>query len=218
MTFENRQDAGRQLADRLAEFAHRDDVIVLGIPRGGVTAAFEVAHALHLPLEIFLAHKLGVPGNEELAFGAIAIGGGRYLDEQVVRKAKISPKTIERVTAEVKLLLDRRAALYRSDRPPLHLAGWTVILVDDGIATGASIYAAIQALRQMKPAALIVAVPVAPPPTCAWLRRSVDRLVCLDSPQNFYAVGEFFRSFLPVEDEEVVGLLRRAEGERSSSI
>ena len=209
MIFEDRKDAGRQLAKHLAEYAHRKDAIVLGIPRGGVTVAFEIAQSLHLPLDVVLSHKLGVPGHEELAFGAIAAGNGRYLDEHIICVANLSQATIERVTVEVKQLLARRATLYRGTRPPLQLANKTAILVDDGIATGASTYAAILALRQMKPAALIVAVPVAPIPTCGWLRSSVDRLVCLHTPQDFYAVGEFFRSFLPVEDEEVIDLLRR---------
>jgi putative phosphoribosyl transferase len=146
-----------------------------------------------------------------LAFGAISAGDGRYLDEEIVRAAGISPKQIERVTAEVRLELDRRAKLYRGDRPPLQVAGKTVILVDDGIATGASVYAAILALRQMRPFALVLAAPVAPPSTAAWLRRFVDEVVCLDLPDPFYAVGAFYRNFAQVEDAEVIDLLRRAE-------
>jgi putative phosphoribosyl transferase len=211
MIFEDRTDAGRQLAPPLAEYANCKDAIVLGIPRGGVIVAFEIAQALHLPLDLFLSRKLGVPGHEELAFGAIAAGDGRYLDEKVIRAEGISPQDVERVTAQVKQLLNQRAALYRGDRPPLQVEGQTVILVDDGIATGASMYAAINALRQMKPAALIVAAPVAPPSTCAWLRTVVDRLVCLHAPQNFYAVGQFFQNFSQVEDEEIIALLRRGD-------
>jgi putative phosphoribosyl transferase len=218
MIFKNRQDAGRQLATHLEEFARRKDAIVLGIPRGGVVVAFEIAQALHLPLDIFLSHKLGVPGHEELAFGAIAAGQllpehARYLDEQAIQAASITSEDIERVTAEVQQLLNCRAVLYRGDAPPLQLAGRTVLLVDDGIATGASVYAAINALRQMKPAELIVAVPVAPASTCAWLRSSVDRLVCLYAPQDFYAVGQFFESFSQLEDEEIIDLLQRAIAE-----
>ena len=207
MIFENREDAGRQLAKQLAEFANRKDAIVLGIPRGGVVVAFEVAQALHLPLDIFLSHKLGVPWHEELAFGAIAAGDGRYLDEQVIREEHISAADIARVTGQVQQMLDQRAVLYRGERPPLPVAERTVILVDDGIATGASVYAAIQALRQMKPAELVVAVPVAPASTCAWLRRLVDRLVCLHTPHDFYAVGQFFWNFPQLEDKEVIDLL-----------
>ena len=211
MLFEDRADAGRKLARRLESLAHRPNVIVLGVPRGGVTVAYEVAAALHAPLDVFLSRKLGVPGQTELAFGAISAGDGRYLDEEIVRAVGISREQIERVTAEVKLELDRRAKLYRGDRPPLQVAGKTVILVDDGIATGASVYAAIQALRQMKPLALVVAVPVAPPSTAAWLKRFVDEIVCLDLPDPFYAVGAFYRNFTQVEDAEVIDLLRRSE-------
>jgi len=211
MIFEDREDAGRRLAKELGEFAARKDSLVLGIPRGGVTVAFEIANALQAPLDVFLAHKLGVPGQEELAFGAIAAGGGRYLEQHVIRAQGISPEQIERVTAEVKRMLDRRAVLYRGDRAPLQVGEQAVILVDDGIATGASMFAAVSALREMKPATLLVAAPVAPTSTCAWLRKMVVRLVCLYEPQDFYAVGQFYRNFSQVTDEEVIDLLRRAE-------
>lgn len=210
MLFDDRADAGRQLARRLEPFAHRPNVMVLGVPRGGVTVAFEVAAALHAPLDVFPSRKLGVPGHAELAFGAISAGDGRYLNEEIVRAEGISREQIECVTAEVRLELDRRARLYRGDRPPLQVAGKTVILVDDGIATGASVYAAIQALRLMKPFALVLAVPVAPPSTWAWLRKFVDEIVCLDLPDPFNAVGAFYRNFAQVEDAEVIDLLRRA--------
>jgi putative phosphoribosyl transferase len=212
MIFANREDAGRQLAARLSAYANRDDVIVLGIPRGGVTVAFEVAEALHAPLDIFLSRKLGVPGYEEIAFGAIAAGDGRFLDEQVIKAAGISKWQIEAITQQVRETLEQRAALYRGNRSPLQVAGRTVILVDDGIATGASVYAAINALQQMKPARLVVAVPVAPPSTCSWLRREVDDLICLYAPERFYAVGQFYQSFTQVTDEEVTELLRRGKG------
>ena len=210
MVFEDRADAGRQLAKQLGRYAHRPDVIVLGVPRGGVSVAFEVATALHAPLDVFLSRKLGVPGQPELAFGAVSAGGGRYLDEGIVRSVGISTAQVEQITAEVRNELDRRAALYRGDRPPLQVAGKTVILVDDGVATGASVYAAVQALRQMQPAKLVVAVPVAPPATWAWLRKFVDEIVCLDLPDTFLAVGEFYEYFTQVEDAEVIELLRRA--------
>jgi putative phosphoribosyl transferase len=210
MVFEDRADAGRQLAKQLGRYAHRPDVIVLGVPRGGVSVAFEVATALHAPLDVFLSRKLGVPGQPELAFGAVSAGGGRYLDEGIARSAGISNAQVEQITAEVRHELDRRAALYRGDRPPLQVAGKTVILVDDGVATGASVYAAVQALRQMQPAKLVVAVPVAPPATWAWLRKFVDEIVCLDLPDTFLAVGEFYEYFTQVEDAEVIELLRRA--------
>jgi putative phosphoribosyl transferase len=211
MIFKNREAAGRQLAKRLGDYANRKDVTVLGIPRGGVNVAFEVAHALNAPLDIFLSRKLGVPGQEELAFGAIAAGDGRYLDEQVIEAAGISEEQVERITQEVKETLQQRAVLYRGNRPPLHVTGRTIILVDDGIATGASVYAAINALRQMKPAELVIAVPVASATTCDWLRTEVDQLICLYAPEQFYAVGQFYESFTQVEDDEVKDLLRRAE-------
>jgi putative phosphoribosyl transferase len=210
MIFDNRADAGRQLSKRLQSFGDREDVVVLGIPRGGVVVAFEIASALHIKLDIYLSRKLGVPGHEELAFGAVAAGDGRYLDRDVIDTARVTPQQIEHVTAKVRETLTQRAALYRGYRPPLEIAGRTVILVDDGIATGASVYAAVAALRQMKPAKLVLAVPVAPPPTCAWLKTVVDEFVCLYQPDNFYAVGQFYKDFSQVTDDEVIGLLRRA--------
>jgi putative phosphoribosyl transferase len=209
MIFEDRADAGRRLAERLTEFADRKDVVVLGIPRGGVVVGFEVARALGVALDIFLSRKLGVPGQEELAFGAVAAGDGRYLDAFLIKTEGISDETVERITAEVRETLQRRAAQYRGDREPLQVHGRTVVLVDDGIATGASVYAAIRALQEMRPASLVLAVPVAPASTCAWLRREVDEMVCLYAPAEFHAVGQFYRNFSQVEDDEVVELLRR---------
>jgi putative phosphoribosyl transferase len=210
MVFRDRQDAGRQLASRLRSFADRDDVSVLGIPRGGIAVAFEIAKELNAPLDIFLSRKLGVPGQEELAFGAIAAGGGRYLDESIIRATGISEHQIEQISQMVEETLRQRASLYRGNRPPLSLRGRTVILVDDGIATGASMYAAISALQQMEPGRLIVAVPVAPASTVQWLSRLVDEFVCLDAPEDFYAVGQFYQSFTQLEDHEVIALLERA--------
>jgi len=210
MIFENREAAGRQLVKLLEHLASRVDLLVLGIPRGGVSVAFQVASALHAPLDVFFSRKLGVPGHEELAFGAISAGDGCYIDEQMVRTAGISPQQIERVINEVRRELGRRASLYRGDRPPLQVTGKTVLLVDDGIATGASVYAAIQALRQIKPSRLILAVPVAPQSTCEGLRPFVDELICLYTPDPFYAVGGFYQDFAQVEDQEVIDLLQRA--------
>jgi len=210
MIFENRVDAGRQLSKPLQGFGNQQDVVVLGIPRGGVVVAFEIASVIHAPLDIFLSRKLGVPGHEELAFGAVADGDGRYLDQEVIRTANITPQQIERVTAKARETLAERAALYRGKWPPLQIASRTIILADDGIATGASVHAAIHALRQMKPAKLVLAVPVAPRSTCAWLRELVDKLVCLYEPVDFYAVGQFYRDFSQVTDGEVVELLRKA--------
>jgi len=210
MMFTDRLDAGRQLAKRLMNYANRDDVIVLGIPRGGVTVAFEVAQALNAPLDVFLSRKLGVPGHEELAFGAIAAGDGRYLDREVIEAAGISEQQIERVTQDVQSTLHQRDLLYRGNRPPPQLAGRTVILVDDGIATGASVYAAISAIRLIKPTDLVLAIPVAPDSTCAWLRAEVNQLVCVYAPEQFSAVGQFYESFAQVSDNEVQNLLREA--------
>jgi putative phosphoribosyl transferase len=212
MIFENRTDAGRQLSKQLQEMRNHQDVVVLGIPRGGVVVAFEVASAIHAPLDIFLSRKLGVPGHEELAFGAVADGDGRYLDRSVIQSANITPQQIERVTANVRETLAERAVLYRGKLAPLPIAGRIIILVDDGIATGASVYAAISALRQMKPAELVLAVPVAPRSTCAWLKGLVDKLVCLYEPVDFYAVGQFYKNFSQVTDGEVIELLRKASG------
>jgi putative phosphoribosyl transferase len=214
MSFRDRQDSGRQLAKLLMKYANLEDVTVLGVPRGGVPVGFEIAVALRAPLDIFLSHKLGVPGQEELAFGAVAAGDGRFLDYEIIHAAGISPAQIEQISQETRATLEERARLYRGDRPPISVQGRTVILVDDGIATGASIYAAIHALRQMNPKNLIVAVPVAPISTINWLRSSlrpeIDELVVANSPEYFYAVGQFYDHFSQTSDEEVVTLLRRA--------
>jgi putative phosphoribosyl transferase len=160
MIFKNREDAGQQLARRLAAYAAQNDVVVFGIPRGGVAVAFEVAKKLHAPLDVFLSRKLGVPCHEEFAFGAIAVGDGRFIDEQIVEAAGVSPAQIELITKATKERLEQRALLYRGNRPPHNIHGRKVILVDDGIATGASIYAALHALKQMNLKKLIIAVPL----------------------------------------------------------
>jgi putative phosphoribosyl transferase len=209
--FKNREEAGRQLANQLTAYANLEDVIVLGLPRGGVPVAFEIARKLHVPLDVFLSRKLGVPGQEELAFGAVAAGDGRFLDYEMIRAAGISAGQIDRITQATRNKLDERAALYRAGRPQLPVAGRTVILVDDGIATGASIYAALSALRQMKPKKLVIAVPVAPPSTCDWLRPLTDEFLVLYTPKEFYAVGQFYEHFSQVPDEEVIRLLAQAE-------
>jgi putative phosphoribosyl transferase len=184
--------------------------MVLGIPRGGVPVAFEVATALHVPLDVFVVRKLGVPGQKELAFGAIASGGVRVFDAEVVEALGISEQDIEMVTAEERKELERRERAYRGTKPPLNVAGMTVIVVDDGIATGSSMRAAIAALRQLKPARLVIAVPVAPVSTCSRLRTEVDDIVCVYMPESFVAIGQFYEDFLPVSDEAVTDYLRRA--------
>ncbi len=209
MVFDDRVDAGRKLAQRLeAAYAKRKDVIVLGIPRGGVPVAFEVAKALEAPLDVFLSRKLGVPGQEELAFGAVASGDVRVLDRQIIEAVGVSEQQIEQTTQAVKKELERRERLFRGSRPPLKVEGRTVLLVDDGIATGSSMQAAINALRQMKPARIVVAVPVAPVSTCNRLRPEVDDLVCLHMPESFFAIGQFYADFSQVPDEDVAGLLK----------
>ena len=210
MIFANRAEAGRQLAESLKKYANRDDVIVLGAPRGGVPVAFEVATRLGVPLDIFVMRKLGVPGHEELAFGAIASGGVRVLNRETIEVLGLTGLDIERVTKKEKVELERREIAYRAGRPPLEVSGLIVILIDDGIATGSSMRAAIQALRQRNPAVLVVATPLAPRASCDRLRDEVDELVCLETPEPFYGVGQFYDDFSEVSDEEVTDLLDRA--------
>ena len=217
MIFRNRAEAGQQLASRLGKYANRDDVIVLGVPRGGVPIAFEVATALNLPLDIFVLRKLGVPGHEELAFGAIGSGGVRVLDRQIVEAVGLSELVIELVTRAERAELARREQIYRGGRPPLDVRGKTVILVDDGIATGSSLRAGVRALRQMQPAAIVIAAPVAPRSTVNRLRREVDDVVCVEIPERFYGVGQFYHDFSQVSDEEVNELLDSASRQRVSS-
>ncbi len=207
MIFANRSEAGRSLAWRLEKFANRQDVLVLGIPRGGVPVAYEVAQALHVPLDVLVLRKLGVPGHEELAFGAIALGGTRVLDRHILREAGISPSEVEAVTARERTELLRREEKFRGNLPPLALSGKTVILVDDGIATGASLLAGIRAVRAMEPAKLVVAVPVAPPDTCERLAGEVDEIICVATPEPFGAVGQFYDDFSEVKDQDVINLL-----------
>lgn len=210
MIFTDREDAGRQLATRLAGFAG-DSNLVLGIPRGGVAVAYEVAGALRAPLDVFLAAKLSVPGQRELAFGAMAERGECFLDANIIHAAHISVEQVEAISAAAAQRLRQRAVLYREGRPPLAVEGKTVILVDDGIATGASIHVSILALRSMHPDHLIVAVPVAPALTCARLRPLVDELVCVYEPEFFDAVSQFYVHFPQCTDAQVGDLLHRAQ-------
>lgn len=198
------------LAKELRAYAGRGDIIVLGAPRGGVPVAFEVAKELQLPLDVFVLRKLGVPWQEELAFGAIAEGGVRILDPEITRASNLSPAQIEEVTRHERQELERRVESYRAGRSALDVRGRTVILVDDGIATGSTARAAIAALREMKPARIVLAVPVAPPSTCQRLRDLVDELVVLEMPEPFYAIGQFYLDFSPVSDQVVTGLLAQA--------
>jgi predicted phosphoribosyltransferase len=207
--FEDRRDAGQILAARLAEFADRPDVVVLGLPRGGVPVAYEVARALRAPLDVFVVRKLGTPGQEELAFGAIASPGVRVLNPRVIRAVGLSARDIEEVTQRELLELERREHQYRGTRPGIDLRGRTVILVDDGLATGSSMRAAVAALRAMEPAKIVVAVPVGAPDTCQQLRNEGVDVVCALVPEGFFAVGQWYRSFPQTSDEEVRELLQQ---------
>ena len=211
--FRDRTDAGEQLAKELSVYAKRPDVLVLALPRGGVPVAFEVARSLGVPLDVFLVRKLGVPGHEELAMGAIASGGVRLLNTDIVRALNISRDEIEQVTAAEQQELARRERQYRGDRPFPEVAGRTVILVDDGLATGSSMRAAAAALRQEGPARIVVAVPVAPAETCEELSSEVDEVICAMTPEPFYAVGLWYEDFSQTTDEEVRELLERAARE-----
>lgn len=207
--FPNRTVAGQQLAARLTSYADRSDMLVLGLPRGGVPVAYEVAKALHAPLDICLVRKLGVPAHKELAMGAIAAGGVRVLNYDVVSWLGISGKTIDEVAAKELKELQRRDRAYRGDRPQPEIRDRTVILVDDGIATGATIRAAIAVIKSQQPARLIVATPVAPPSTCEELKAEVDEVVCLMTPELFYAIGLWYEDFSQTTDDEVRELLAR---------
>ncbi len=209
MPFRDRAEAGRFLAGKLKAYAHRPDVIVLGLPRGGVPVAAEVARALHVPLDVFLVRKLGVPGREELAMGAIASGGVRALNTAVIDALSIPESVVEAKAAEESRELARREQLYRGDRPPLDLAGQTVILVDDGLATGATMRAAIAAARLFHPASVVAAVPVAAPPIADDIRALADDFACVATPEGFRAVGLWYQDFTPTTDDQVRALLLR---------
>jgi predicted phosphoribosyltransferase len=205
--FRDREHAGQQLAEDLASLRDRDDVVVLGLARGGVPVAAAVAHAIAAPLDVFAVRKLGVPWQAELAFGAVASGGVRVLNDDVVRTLPLSDEVIEEIADREELELVRRERAYRGDRAPLDVAGRIAVLVDDGIATGSSMRAAVQALRRLGPSALIVAVPVAPRETCEALARDVDAIVCARMPSPFRAVGNWYEDFGQCSDDEVRALL-----------
>ena len=215
--FENRQAAGRQLAEKLEKYAGRDDVIVLGLPRGGVPVAYEVAKRLRAPLDVFIVRKLGVPGFEELAAGAIASGGVRVLNEDVTRAIPYAAEAIEAVTAKETTELGRREQIYREGRPAPDLQGRIALLVDDGLATGATMRAAVKALRQCGAAKIVVAVPVGPPDTCRELAEEADETICLSTPVFFQAVGQYYEDFSQTSDEDVRELLSHAAQNTSLS-
>lgn len=207
MVFENRFEAGELLAKRLYEFAKRNDVVVLGIPRGGVQVAYMIAKELAAPLDVLVLRKLGVPGHEELAFGAVARDHIRILNSEIISAMNVTNADIERVAALEQAEVERREGAYRGGQPPLAVQAKTVILVDDGIATGSSIRAAIEALRKMEPARIVLAVPVAPLMICRRLESEVDVFVCAYTPRVFHAIGEFYEDFSQVSDLEVIELL-----------
>lgn len=211
MLFRDRRDAGLRLATALRAYADRSDVLVLGLPRGGIPVAYEVANTLHVPLDVFVVRKLGTPGQEELAMGAIASGGVRVLNREVISAIAITPEEIERITAREVPELLRRERDYRGERPPLDVGGRAVILIDDGLATGSTMRAAVAALKRLRPAKIVVAVPVAARDSCRDLQAEVDEFVCLSTPESFYAVGQWYQQFEQTSDEEVRELLSSAE-------
>ncbi|HEY8461822.1 MAG TPA: phosphoribosyltransferase [Blastocatellia bacterium] len=217
MRFKNRVEAGRFLAERLSAYANRPDTLVLGLPRGGVPVAYEVAMALNAPMDVFVVRKLGVPGHEELAMGAIATGGARYLNRDVIEHLRIPEEVIDEVTEQEKLELERRERLYRDNRPARSPRDRVVILVDDGLATGSSMRAAALAVRQQQPASIVVAVPVASIESCESLRGQADEIVCPYTPEPFYAVGLWYEDFSQTTDAEVRDLLARAENKLTSA-
>ena len=216
--FANRADAGRKLATKLMAYAKSPNLLVLALPRGGVPIAYEIARALQAPLDIFLVRKLGVPWNEELAMGAIASGGVRVLNPEALGWSELSSSIIDDVAKREQKELERREHLYRGDRPALEIQDRTVILVDDGLATGATMRAAAIALRRKKPMKIVVAVPVAPPETCEALRSEVEEVICGITPEPFIAVGAWYSDFSQTRDDEVRQLLEHASRERHNDL
>ena len=210
MRFRNRSEAGHLLAGTLDRYKGQNDLLVLALPRGGVPVAYEVAKALNAPLDVFIVRKLGVPGHEELAMGAIASGGVRALNRSVIEQLNISQSAIDAAATREGEELQRRERLYRGGKPSPDIAGRTVILVDDGLATGATTKAAVAALRQQNPAKIVVAVPLAPADTCDELQRLADEVVCAVTPELFWAVGQWYEDFDQTTDAEVTELIRHA--------
>jgi predicted phosphoribosyltransferase len=216
--FRDRFHAGRHLASALAKYAGQPNLLVLALPRGGVPVGYEVAKALHAPLDLILVRKLGVPGHEELAMGAIASGGVRVISDEIIRALGISERAIAATAAQEERELERRAHAYRGDRPPPDIKGRTVILIDDGLATGSTMRAAVAALKAQNPERLVVAVPVAAEETCEFLRAEVDEVVCALTPEPFFAVGQWYQDFSQSTDEEVKELLQRAADQPAAGL
>ncbi|HEY7417157.1 MAG TPA: phosphoribosyltransferase [Ktedonobacteraceae bacterium] len=212
--FRDRVEAGQLLAAMLTAYAHRPDVLVLALPRGGVPVAFEVARALQAPLDVMIVRKLGVPGQEELAMGAVASGGVCVLNESVAQMLHIPKEVFNRIAAQKRREVEQRERLYRGDRPASGIHGRIIILIDDGVATGATMRAAVAAVRQGQPARIIIATPVAEATMCEALKPLVDELVCFSRPEVFFAVGLWYRHFTQTTDEEVRNLLAQAARER----
>ncbi len=208
--FQDRREAGQLLADKLSAYEGRTDLLVLALPRGGVPVGYEVARALGAPLDVFVVRKLGVPGHEELAMGAVAGGGVRVLNESLRSELGVTDAALAAITRDELRELERRELLYRNGRPPLAVRDKTAILVDDGLATGSSMLAAIGALRRLGPARIVVAIPTGAPETCEQLRAEVDELVAVITPEPFHAVGLWYRDFSQTSDDEVRDLLARA--------
>lgn len=208
--FRDRSEAGRALASALERYRNRGDVIVLGLPRGGIPVAYEVARSLPAPLDVFVVRKLGVPGREELAMGAIASGGIRVLNDDVMSYLRVPAAAVEKVARAEEEELRRRERAYRGSRPFPALSGKSVIVIDDGLATGSTMRAAVAALRKLEPSRIVVAVPVGAEESCALLRREADEVVCLSTPEPFQAVGLWYGDFSQTTDDEVRALLAEA--------
>jgi putative phosphoribosyl transferase len=210
MLFRDRKDAGRRLAERLSAYAEQPKLLVLALPRGGVPVALEIALALHAPLDVFLVRKLGVPGHQELAMGALASGGVRVINEEVTKTLDISDDVLDAVSAAEQKELERRERSYRGDQGAVDACGHCVILVDDGLATGSTMRAAVKALRKQCPERIVVAVPVGAVETCSQVRDDADEVVCLNTPDPFFSVGMWYDDFSQTTDDEVRRLLERA--------
>jgi predicted phosphoribosyltransferase len=217
MLFRDRAHAGRRLGEKLRHYSNRSDVLVLALPRGGVPVAYEVARALNAPLDVFLVRKLGFPGQEELAMGAIASGGARVLNTSLLQRLHVPAETIDAVAAKELRELERRERAYRGASPPPSVRGRTVILVDDGLATGATMHAAAAALRAQEPARIVVAVPVGAPSSCEEFGEAVDEVVCAETPEPFLAVGQWYDDFSQTTDEEVREILERSRAEHPAN-
>jgi predicted phosphoribosyltransferase len=207
--FANRRDAGQRIAAKLRAYQNRADVLILGIPRGGIVVAAEIAHALRAPLDVFIAHKIGAPFNEELAIGALTSDGTLFWDDALIHELRLAPERVQYARDAQQLEIERRVKLYRGERAPLPLQNKIVIVADDGVATGATTIAALRALRHHQPARLILAVPIAPRQVMPLLRAECDEVIVLDTPEPFVAVGYFYEEFDQVTDEQVVALLHQ---------